>query len=264
MTSPTHPPSPYNYGTVAPAQAGPRRSALERSTAMWLAANEYQRYVEHLRELSTEDWARPTDCPDWDVRAMATHVLGMAEMAASIREGARQRRLARAAGGVFIDALTALQVAEHAGLRAEEIVDRLAAVAPKAARGRKYTPWLVRRRRMPVDQQLNGIEEAWTIGYLIDTILTRDPWMHRVDSTRATGKPMTLTQEHDGLIVADVVAEWVARHGQPCTLVLGGLAGGRWSFGAGGPTIELDAIEFCRTVSRRAEGAGLLEVEVPF
>jgi uncharacterized protein (TIGR03083 family) len=249
---------------VAPAQAGPRRSALERSTAMWLAGTEYQRYVEHLRELSDVDWTRPTDCPDWDVRAMATHVLGMAEMAASIREGMRQRKAARAMGGVFIDALTALQVAEHAELGPAEIVTRLAAVAPKATRGRKYTPWPVRRQKMPVDQLINGTDEQWTIGYLIDTILTRDPWMHRVDSTRATGRPMVLTQEHDGLLVADVVAEWAARHGRPCTLVLGGPAGGHWSFGTDGPTIELDAIEFCRTISRRAPGAGLLDVEVPF
>ena len=249
---------------LAPAQAGPRRSALERSTAMWLAATEYQRYVEHLADLSEEDWTRPTDCPNWDVRAMATHVLGMAEMAASIREGMRQRKAANAAGGVFIDALTALQVAEHATMAPATIVERLAVMGPKAARGRKLTPWFVRRRRMPVDQLINGVAEEWTIGFLIDTILTRDPWMHRVDSTRATGKPMTLTAEHDGLIVADVVAEWAARHGQPCTLVLGGLAGGHWSYGSGGPTIELDAIEFCRIVSGRADGAGLLDVEVPF
>jgi hypothetical protein len=88
--------------------------------------------------------------------------------------------------------------------------------------------------------------------------------MHRVDSTRATGKPMKLTAEHDGLIVADVVAEWAGRHGQPCTLVLDGPAGGHWTYGTGGPTSELDAIEFCRIVSRRAEGTGLLQFEVPF
>src|SRR6266542_4684388 len=95
MAGSTRPPSPYNCMTALE-RTRPRRSALERSTAMWLAATEYQRYVEHLRELSEEDWTRPTDCPGWDVRAMATHVLGMVEMAASIREGIRQRRLARA------------------------------------------------------------------------------------------------------------------------------------------------------------------------
>src|SRR2546423_5998918 len=157
---------------AAPAQAAPRRSALERSTAMWLAATEYQRYVEHLRELSEEDWTGRTDCPLWDVRAVATHVLGMAEMAASIREGMRQRKAAMANGGVFIDALTALQVDEHADLEPAEISARLAAVAPKATRGRKLTPWFGRRRRMPVDQLINGREEAWTVRCLTGTTLS--------------------------------------------------------------------------------------------
>jgi uncharacterized protein (TIGR03083 family) len=250
--------------TTAPTKAAPRRSALERSTAMWLAATEYQRYVEHLRELDPDDWARPTDCPDWDVRAMATHVLGMAEMAASILEGARQRRLARAKGGVFIDALTALQVAERTSMGPDEIIARMSRMGPKAARGRKLTPWFVRRRTMPDVDLVGGGKEDWTLAFLIDTILTRDPWMHRVDSTRATGKPMHLTAEHDGLIVADVVAEWAGRHGRPCTLELTGPAGGHWSFGTGGPTIERDAIAFCRTISLREKGEGLLAVEVPF
>jgi hypothetical protein len=33
---------------------------------------------------------------------------------------------------------------------------------------------------------------------------------------------------------------------------------------AGGPTIELDAIEFCRTLSGRETGTDLLATEVPF
>src|ERR671930_2753992 len=94
----------------------PRRPALDRPTAMTLAETEYQRFLAQLCDLSTVDWSRPTDCPDWDVRAIATHVLGMAEMSASIREGLRQTRAARRRGGVFIDALTALQVAERRGL----------------------------------------------------------------------------------------------------------------------------------------------------
>ncbi len=64
------------------------------------------------------------------------------------------------------------------------------------------------------------------MGYLLDVILTRDPWMHRVDIARATGRDLVLTPEHDGRIVADVVAEWARRHGQPFTLTLTGPAGG--------------------------------------
>jgi hypothetical protein len=39
---------------------------------------------------------------------------------------------------------------------------------------------------MPQRQLVAGRPESWSIGYLIDVILTRDPWMHRIDLTRAT------------------------------------------------------------------------------
>ena len=38
-------------------------------------------------------------------------------------------------------------------------------------------------------------------------IITRDPWMHRLDLARATGQDLVLTADHDGVIVADVVAD---------------------------------------------------------
>jgi uncharacterized protein (TIGR03083 family) len=250
--------------THAHRRAAPRRSALDHETAMRLAEREYGRYLDVLRALDPEDWARPTDCPAWDVRAMAAHNLGMAEMAASLRETARQNVKAARRGGVFIDALTALQVEEHADLTPEQVIARYASVAPRAARGRRRRSALLRRAPLPGAQDVGGVPERWTYGYLVDTILTRDTWMHRVDTARATGRDLVLTPEHDGAIVADVVQEWAGRHGAPCTLTLTGRAGGGWTFGAGGPQLELDAVEFCRTVSRRAHGTGLLDVEVPF
>ena len=68
------------------ARSQPRAAALPREVAMRLAATEYQRFADLLRALRPGDWTRPTDCPGWDVRAMAAHTLGMVEMAASIRE----------------------------------------------------------------------------------------------------------------------------------------------------------------------------------
>lgn len=96
--------------------ARPRASALGRDTAMRLAATEYDRVVALLEGLAPQDWAKPTDCPAWDVRAVAAHLLGMAEMSASMRESMRQVKAAQARGGVFIDDLTDLQVAERAGM----------------------------------------------------------------------------------------------------------------------------------------------------
>jgi uncharacterized protein (TIGR03083 family) len=245
------------------APSRPRAAALRRDVAMRLAATEYQRFAEMLRALRPGDWAKPTECPGWDVRAMAAHALGMVEMAASIRENRRQNKLARARGGLFIDALTALQVEERAGMTPAQIAGRFAARAPKAARGRRRAPAFIRRRVMS-DVQFDGHDEAWRIGYLIDVILTRDPWMHRADIARATGADLVLTAGHDGVIVADVVAEWAARHGQPYTLRLTGPAGGSWTGGDGGPFLEADAIEFCRVLSGRGQASGLLTTQVPF
>ena len=75
---------------------------------------------------------------------------------------------------------------------------------------------------------------------------------------------MQLTADHDGVIVADVVAEWAGRHRQPYTLRLTGRAGGQSTSGTGGPELELDAVEFCRVVSGRGTGEGLLGTRVPF
>ena len=251
--------SQANTGTSAP-----RAPALERRVAMRLAATEYGRFVDLLRTLAPADWTAPTECPGWDVRAMAGHALGMAEMAASIRDGRRQQKLAGARGGLFIDALTALQVEEHADLSTGELLERFARIGPKAARGRRLTPGFVRRSTMPVPQLVGGVNEAWTIGYLVDVILTRDPWMHRSDITRVTGAQLTLTADHDGVLVDDVVREWAGRHGQPCTARLSGPAGGEWTFGADGPMIEHDAVDFCRILSGRGAAEGLLSTEVPF
>lgn len=56
----------------------------------------------------------------------------------------------------------------------------------------------------------------------------------------------------DGRTVEYVVAEWATRHDQPFRLDLSGPAGGRFRHGNGRSHLEVDAIEFCRTLSGRA------------
>jgi len=245
----------------------PRESALPRPVAVRLAATEYTRCTEAFRSLRLGQWAARTDCPAWNVRQMAAHMLGMAEMAASIRESLRQQRKATQAGGTFIDALNQLQVDERRDWTPERITERYAARAPRAVAGRRRTPSFVRRRTMPQLPDVNGAHEPWTYGYLIDVILTRDPWMHRLDIARAAGTALHLTADHDGVIVADVVAEWAGRHGKDFELTLTGPAGGAWKAGTGGPGWTLDAIDFCRATSRRPASVTLGELmntEVPY
>ncbi len=242
----------------------PRQSRMDRSTAMRLAPAEYERVSALFDTLSPSQWAMPTNCPPWDVRQLAGHVLGMAEMAASMLEQRRQMGEATRRGGVFIDELCAVQVEKHATLTPDQLRAAWKKSAPRATRGRRRIPGFIRRRAMPQTQEVNGAEESWTVGYLTETILTRDPWMHRLDIAAATGVKPTLTPDHDGVLVDDVVREWAARHGKPVTLHLDGPAGGTWTFGSGGAVMHLDAVEFCRQISGRSAPSGLTETQVPF
>ncbi|WP_168199818.1 maleylpyruvate isomerase family mycothiol-dependent enzyme [Citricoccus sp. SGAir0253] len=243
------------------------RSRFDHGQAMALAATEYQRVVSTLELLSPEDWDRPTECPGWTVRDMAGHMLGMAEYAASIGELVRQTvaasRRARRGRLSQLDAVTALQVQEHAGLDAAGLVERYRRVAPRAVRFRsRFAPLVA--SRVILGQEFEGTMERWTLAYTIDTILTRDPFMHRLDIARATGVLLPVTAGHEGVIVADVVAEWAVRHGRPFELDLSGPAGGHWDEGTGGERLAMDALDFCRVLSGRGAGTGLLAVKVPF
>jgi len=244
-----------------PAQEIP---SLGRPEAALLAAAENDRFVALVESLDPDDWTKPTDCPAWDVRALVSHVVGAMEANASIPEFVHQLRAGKKAAGdrPDIDGMTEVQVRERADLGPEQLTARLQTIAPKAAQARKRVPALVRGRTMKVE--VAGTMEPWKLGYLFDVIFTRDTWMHRVDIARATQRPLDLDAGHDGRLVADVVAEWARRHGQPFTLHLEGPAGGSFTTDGSGETITLDAVEFCRTVSGRAPGTGLLTQEVPF
>lgn len=246
----------------------PFRSRLDREVATALAATEYQRFADLLESLEPEHWTLPTNCPGWTVRDMAGHCLGMAQMAATVREMIRQQvratRAARKSGKPLIDELTDLQVRKNAGLSREELIAAYRRTGPRAAAGRRRTPGFVRARTMTDTGPDGNSQELWEVGYVVDTILTRDPWMHRADIAEATGRPMTLSADHDGAIVDDAVADWALRHGEPFELTLTGPAGGRWSAGSGGETITADAVDFCRGISGRGPAKDLAGVFVPF
>ncbi len=217
------------------------------------AYTEYERFGALLAGLEPADWARPTVCPPWDVRLLAAHVLGATEANASPPEMVRQLRRGRRGVAVEVDPVSAVQVERRRDLAPDELLARYRAAVPGAVRWRFRWARLAGRMPMRVGAPLH---ETWRLGYLMSTIYTRDVWMHRDDVRRATGREPELSAEHDGRVVADVVADWARRHGRPFRLTLRGVAGGEFGSGTGGPQLACDALDFCRVVSGRKSSHG--------
>jgi uncharacterized protein (TIGR03083 family) len=244
-----------------------RRAPRPLAYTEWMAAagEEYGRILGLLRDLPEECWDRATDCAGWAVRDVVAHLAGAAASTASPRELVRQAWLGRRSGrrGDLVDRMNEVQVSERRSLTPGALRDDLAAAARRGLATRGRIPAPVRAVRLPFGPPL-GIRP---LGYLTGRIYTRDAWMHRIDLTRATGASLELSPDHDGAIVEDVVTEWAAAHGRAYDLRLTGPAGGCWRGGGGGEraaVVEIDAVEFARTVSGREVGVGLLSWHVPF
>lgn len=242
------------------------------SDAREVALAAYDRLLDLLGQLEPRDWdVRVPDCPDWTVADVVGHLIGAARGHASPREFIRQFRYGarHKAGfdGNDLDAVNDLQIRDHAHLRPEERIAELRELAPRAVAGRMRTPSLLRAVSVPLaagGSTAAGMPSKLRLGNLMDAILTRDVWLHRVDIARAVGRPLDVDSDTDRRVVADVVAEWAASHGQPFIATLTGPAGGRFRQGTGGEVIELDAVEFCRALSGRAPAEGLLATRVVF
>jgi uncharacterized protein (TIGR03083 family) len=237
---------------------------IGRPEARVLAEEEFRRFADLLATLSPEEWTMETDCTGWDVRKVALHILGSGEAQASFPTFVHQLRK-----GVplnkeidshhWVDGMNELQIRERAHLSDQEIVEQMTAIGPRAVKGRWKTPPPMRYLPIPF-----GPPIGWTsLKYLLDVGFTRDVWAHRIDICAAIDRPMDVTADHDGRLVADIVGEWGSIHGQPFELVLDGAAGGTFSQGTDGEHVELDAITFIRILSGRLPGTGVLSHPLP-
>ena len=237
---------------------------INRPEARRLAEEEFRRFAELTASLTPGEWAQQTDCTAWDVRKTALHVLGSADAQASVREFVHQLRRGvplnkQIDSHHWVDGMNELQIRERDHLSNSELVAELKAVGPNAVKGRWGTPPPARYMPIPF-----GPPIGWKpLKYLLDVGFTRDVWCHRIDICSAIGRPMDLTAGHDGRLVADVVAEWADLHGQPFDLVLEGPAGGKFSQGIDGERVEIDALDFIRTLSGRLPGTGVLSHPLP-
>jgi uncharacterized protein (TIGR03083 family) len=237
---------------------------IQRPEARVLAEEEFRRYASACASLTEAEWAMPTDCTGWTVRDLSLHVLGSAEAQASVTEFLHQfvRGLPvnrQIDSHHWVDGINELQIRERRALSNAELVARLAAIGPEAVAGRWRTPAPLRHLPLPF-----GPPVGWVgLWYLLDVGFTRDLWAHRIDLEAATGRPMELTADHDGRLMADYVAEWAGIHGQPFELVLTGPAGGSFIQGVDGEHVELDALDFVRTLSGRRPGTGVLAHALP-
>jgi uncharacterized protein (TIGR03083 family) len=230
---------------------------IRSAEGLLLSRVEYVRFLEVLDTLSEEEWAAPTELPGWDVKAVASHVLGGLECVAVPREFVRQvragRRLAREIALPHPnDGLNEVQVREHAPLSGAEVADRIRALVERALRHRGRTPrWLRRAVRPSLD-----VAGRVPLGWVLDVVYTRDTYLHRVDVCRALGREVVVDDVEER-VVADIVREWSARHGKPVTLRLTGPAGGTYECHGGGDEMAYDAVEFTRLVSGRGDKAAL-------
>jgi uncharacterized protein (TIGR03083 family) len=245
-----------------------RIPSIDHAEAMRLTATENTRLLTQLRGLTDDQWQAPTDCTRWSVRDIAVHLIASAQAQASPAEFVRQVRAGRPltaeiGGHHWVDGLNEAQLrarTEWNGSLLPGLWEQHSAAALKA---RRRMPAAVRALPLlPLGTGM-GVRMGWQpLGYLFDMGFTRDVWMHRMDIARATGIQPELTAGHDGRIIADIVAEWSGRHGEPFALVLTGPAGGAFRT-AGGDPQTVDAVDFARILSGRAEGSGILRHKLP-
>ena len=167
-----------------------------------------------------------------------------------------------------LDEMTAMQVADNAELTTDQLIAKGAPpggpegrpVAGEAAGAVPPHADEAGHRRLPQDRESRG-----RCSYLLDVIHTRDPWTHRVDIARATGRDLVLIPSTTG--ASSPTRSPTGRPGHGVPVCPRPHRAGRGQFHAGHEVLARvqDAVEFCRTLSGRATGGtGLLGQPVPF
>jgi uncharacterized protein (TIGR03083 family) len=224
---------------------------MDRATAQDLSVQLANALITDLAALEPREWTLPTDCDRWLVRDIVAHIVGWNEALADFSEMTHQfaagLRRTREFGNP-VDAQNEIQVEERRDLSTDELLERLRATSATAARRRRLVSTVI--GRVPLYHSFFG---GWTnVGYVANATFPRDLFVHRIDISRATGRPLELGGAETRL-VQDIARDWFQRSGANARLELSGSAGAVFvSNGEPEATIKADVIEFVRFLFGRA------------
>jgi len=188
------------------------------------------------------------------VRDIVSHVIGSMDEAVHLRVLLRHVLAARRRYPSMnaLDGTNGVQIDDRRNRSEQQLIDELVRLAPRAVRARRRVPGLVRRTKPPSGF---AMPPDYTFGHVLDVVIVRDVWMHRIDIARACGREFT-SIETDAEVVAQVVRD-LARHwtGSALLLELTGARGGRWLIGEGEPvaTARIDTAAYGRLLSGRMD-----------
>ncbi len=248
--------------TAEPQHTAPLARITPGPDANRLAGATYAALIADLTQFTDTDWQRPTECTGWTVRDMVAHLVGAAEGHASVpvffRQYAWGLRHRKDFAGSGLDAMNQKQINDQSARSNGVLLQHLRELAPRAVAGRARLSRWVGWAPITLDEAgswYEGMPSRTTVGELCAVVLTRDVWAHRLDLARALDQAPTIDADVDGPVVADIVADWASRHGQPFTLDLTGEAGGIFRVGESGPSLTLSALDFARMMAgRRTDG----------
>lgn len=241
---------------------------LSRAEVIPLAREELTRFLALLESLAPADWGRRTECTLWSVQDIVAHQASHVLALTRVRELLDQfnplnARAYLRQGMNGLDAANQRQVDLRKGRTPAQLIAEIRDHSEASFRGRQRFPALL--RALPI--RTPGYEGSVSLGELIDSIFTRDMWMHRLDLCHATGQEMVQAAEHDGRITALVVRD-LDQHlakklaGRSVIVRLTGKAGGEWTVGGSRPAaaeISLAVLDFHRLASGRITGEQALQ-----
>lgn len=228
---------------------------ISTADAVQLEEAELDRVLDALRAVPPDSWSTHLPHSDRNVHAMAAHIAGGYAAQATLSELRRQAdpwvlRFYRAHGESLAQTLVRIQIGDRLTRTPTQLIDEIDRAGHRA---------LANRTRVfrPVSAII-GSFAGTPLGRQIPLgpfSATRDLWFHRLELADVIRLPMHLSDDHDAIILAQLVRASSAqanRHlgERAVKLTISGPAGGSWRFGSRdaepAAQIETDPLAFAK------------------